>query len=71
MPKLVCITCGRQIYTVAPLRALFAEERICMRCGSDLIADRRTGVREARVPDVADPAGPPAGMPERRSAGRS
>jgi hypothetical protein len=41
MPRLSCWRCGRQIYTVAPLEALFAEERRCPRCGAFLRTDRR------------------------------
>ena len=70
MPKLVCITCGRQIYTVAPLKALFAEERICLRCGNELIADRRSGAPESRAIPQADPQVGDASFPERRAAGR-
>ncbi len=61
MPKLSCRSCGRQIYTVAPLEALFAEERRCPRCGAFLHEDRRVtprrkGVR--RTNPTNDP-GPP------------
>ena len=41
MPRLSCWSCGRQIYTVAPLEALFAEERRCPRCGAFLRDERR------------------------------
>ena len=41
MPRLACWSCGRQIYTVAPLEALFAEERRCPRCGAYLRDERR------------------------------
>ena len=41
MPKLACWSCGREIYTVAPLESLFAEERRCPRCGAFLRTDRR------------------------------
>ena len=41
MPRLVCWACGRQIYTVAPLESLFAEERRCPRCGAFLREERR------------------------------
>ena len=34
MPKLACWSCGRQIYAVAPINSLFAEERRCPRCGA-------------------------------------
>ena len=71
MPKLACRACGRQIYTVATLDSLFAEERRCPRCGAFLEAerrehDRRPAVRRQNLPD--DP-GPPDGT-ERRVAER-
>ena len=50
MPKLACWSCGRQIYTVAPLESLFAEERRCPRCGAYLRDDRREF--ERRGPDA-------------------
>jgi len=60
MPKLACWSCGRQIYTVAPLESLFAEERRCPRCGAFLNAerrdlDRRTYVRRQNRPDDPGP----------------
>ena len=67
MPRLACWSCGRQIYTVAPLEALFAEERRCPRCGAFLNGERRTDDRRSSVrrknPD--NNPGPPA-PPERR-----
>ena len=56
MPRLACWSCGRQIYTVAPLESLFAEERRCPRCGAFLNderreAERRTGIRRQNPPD--------------------
>ena len=48
MPRLSCWSCGRQIYTVAPLEALFAEERRCPRCGAFL----RGGAARDRAPDA-------------------
>ena len=72
MPKLACRACGRQIYTVATLDSLFAEERRCPRCGAFLEperreTDRRQAVRRQNPPDAP---GPPAGEPERRVAER-
>jgi hypothetical protein len=72
VPKLACRACGRQIYTVANIDALFAEERRCPRCGAFLeyerrAVDRRTTVRRVNPPDVP---GPPAGKGERRVAER-
>jgi len=76
VPKLACRACGRQIYTVAPIDALFAEERRCPRCGAFLEherreTDRRQAVRRQNPPH--DPGPPPAGerrVAERRSARR-
>ncbi len=72
VPKLVCRTCGRQVYTVAPLDALFAEERRCPRCGAYMdnerrLTDRRQHSRRLNPPDV--PGAPPA-VAERRVAER-
>ncbi len=69
MPKLACRACGRQIYTVAPIDALFAEERRCPRCGAFMDnerreQDRRQAIRRQNPPD--DP-GPPADGGERRT----
>jgi hypothetical protein len=69
VPKLACRACGRQVYTVAPLDALFAEERRCPRCGAFLeverrLVDRRHMVRRQNPPDVP---GPPPGSGERRT----
>jgi len=61
MPKLACWSCGREIYTVAPLESLFAEERRCPRCGAFLRADRREVERRhhnRRLNPANDP-GPP------------
>jgi hypothetical protein len=71
VPKLACRACGRQIYTVAALDSLFAEERRCPRCGAFLEVerrqlDRRQAIRRQHPPD--DP-GPPGGE-ERRQAER-
>src|SRR5262245_66513326 len=64
MPRLACWTCGRQIYTVAPLEALLAEERRCPRCGAFLRPERRESERRQsnrRVNPPNDP-GPPTPM---------
>jgi hypothetical protein len=61
MPKLACWSCGRQIYTVAPLDSLFAEERRCPKCGAYLNAERRDEERRyynRRENPAAEP-GPP------------
>jgi hypothetical protein len=67
MPRLVCWSCGRQIYTVAPLESLFAEERRCPRCGAFLSPERRETERRERNrrQNPADDPGPPDGV-ERR-----
>ena len=71
MPKLACHACGRQIYTVAPLEALFAEERRCPRCGAYLDAERRATERRTRVRRQNPPTDPgPPGDGERRVAER-
>ena len=60
MPKLACWSCGRQIYTVAPIEALFAEERRCPRCGVFLNDERRDAERRGyiRRQNPADDPGP-------------
>jgi hypothetical protein len=70
--KLACRACGRQIYTVAPLESLFAEERRCPRCGAYLSTERRETDRRQRVRRVNPPddPGPPADTGERRVADR-
>jgi DNA-directed RNA polymerase subunit RPC12/RpoP len=72
MAKLACHTCGRQLYTAAPLENLFAEERRCPRCGAYLDTDRRQDDRRQYVRRVNPPAmpGPPVGIAERRVAER-
>lgn len=72
MPRLACWACGRQIYTVAPLESLFAEERRCPRCGSMLATERREVERRAilRRQNPADDPGPPADDGERRTSDR-
>ena len=68
MPRLACLSCGRQIYTVSPLESLFAEERRCPRCGAFLDRERRETDRRQtirRVNPTHDP-GPPADEDERR-----
>ncbi len=61
MPRLSCWSCGRQIYTVAPLEALFLEERRCPRCGAFLNSDRRDVERriEHRRKNPTHDPGPP------------
>jgi hypothetical protein len=72
MPSLACWSCGRQIYTVAPLDSLFAEERRCPRCGAFLNQDRRTADRRSmnRRQNPADDPGPSDPGDERRTEER-
>jgi hypothetical protein len=69
MPRLACWSCGRQIYTVAPLESLFAEERRCPRCGVFLNPERRDADRRSYVrrENPADDPGPPPKKKERRA----
>jgi ribosomal protein S27AE len=68
MPRLACWSCGRQIYTVAPLESLFAEERRCPRCGAFLSQERRDTERRSynRRQNPQDQPGPPDDGTERR-----
>ena len=72
MPRLACWSCGRQLYTVAPLEALFAEERRCPRCGAFLNPERRDTDRRGYVrrQNPADDPGPPPKKKERRKTER-
>jgi DNA-directed RNA polymerase subunit RPC12/RpoP len=67
MPQLICGSCGRRIYTVAPFEALSGDELRCPRCGGRLAAERRQRDRRRWV--ATDDPGPPAGR-ERRKTGR-
>jgi hypothetical protein len=73
MPRLACWSCGRQIYTVAPLESLFAEERRCPRCGAFLSPERREAERRGtlRRQNPPDDPGPPDGAERRVSERRS
>jgi len=67
MPRLACWSCGRQIYTVSPITALFAEERRCPRCGAFLNQERREAERRGSIRRQNPPAVPgPPGGDERR-----
>jgi hypothetical protein len=61
MPKLACWSCGRQLYTVAPIESLFIEERRCPRCGAFLRDERREFERRSyrRRQNPPDDPGPP------------
>jgi hypothetical protein len=71
MPSLACQSCGRQIYAVAPLESLFAEERRCPRCGAYLHTERRETDRRSTIrrQNPADEPGSPTGE-ERRTTER-
>ena len=72
MPRLACWSCGRTIYTVAPLESLFAEERRCPRCGAFLDRERREIDRRETIrrQNPAEDPGPPTESGERRVAER-
>jgi DNA-directed RNA polymerase subunit RPC12/RpoP len=72
MPKLACMACGRNVYTTAPIEALFAEERRCPRCGAQMQNDRRATERrgQRRRVNPPDNPGPPADTGERRKGER-
>jgi hypothetical protein len=72
MPRLACWSCGRSLYTVAPLESLFTEERRCPRCGLFLQNDRREADRRVLVrrSELADSSRPPHGQDERRDGER-
>ena len=60
MPHLSCRTCGRRIYSVAPLSSMTADELRCPRCGTPMQEDRRgperrTTIRRENPPDVPGP----------------
>jgi DNA-directed RNA polymerase subunit RPC12/RpoP len=67
MPELFCGSCGRRIYTVAPLESLSGDEVRCPRCGGRFAAERRQADRRRRV--AIDDPGPPSGR-DRRKTGR-
>ena len=71
MPRLACWSCGRQIYAVAPLESLFAEERRCPRCGAFLNGERREVDRRSAIrrQNPANDPGPPT-TEERRTTDR-
>jgi hypothetical protein len=67
VPRLACWSCGRVVYTVAPVEALFAEERRCPRCGALMNSERREIERRSAIRRQNPPGdpGPPGGV-ERR-----
>jgi hypothetical protein len=70
MPHLACWSCGRQIYTVAPLASLFAEERRCPRCGASLNPERREHDRREVIRRATEPTEPPPDGEDRRAEDR-
>jgi hypothetical protein len=62
MPHLSCRTCGRRIYSVAPLSSMTADELRCPRCGTAMQEDRRGPERRMtirRENPTEDPGPPP------------
>lgn len=70
MPRLACWSCGRQIYTVSPLEALFAEERRCPRCGAFLSRERREDERRGTIRRQEPDGDPEPPADERRTGER-
>jgi hypothetical protein len=67
MPHLSCRTCGRRIYSVAPLSSMTADELRCPRCGTPVQEDRRGPERRTtirRENPTNDPGPPPVEPPE-------
>ncbi len=73
MPRIVCHTCGREVYTTAPVEQLFQDERRCPRCGAPLSNDRREEDRRQvnRRQNPPDEPGAPGGVERRLSDRRS
>src|SRR4051794_41705027 len=59
MPKLACRTCGRQVYTAAPLESLGRDDRRCPRCGASLASERRLEDRRVSARRGNPPTQPP------------
>ena len=72
MPRLVCWSCGRQIYATSPLESLFADERRCPRCGAFLHGERRDEERRhaIRRQNPIDDPGPPKTKERRKDERR-
>jgi DNA-directed RNA polymerase subunit RPC12/RpoP len=62
MRRIVCFTCGRQVYTTVSFESLMAEERRCPRCGSSMHVERREAERRQAIrrQNPRDDPGPPA-----------
>jgi DNA-directed RNA polymerase subunit RPC12/RpoP len=71
MPRIVCYTCGRQVYTTERFESLSLEERRCPRCGASMHVERRETERRHtnRRQNPGDEPGPPTDG-ERRSGDR-
>ena len=65
MPHLSCRTCGRRIYSVAPLSSMTADELRCPRCGTPMQEDRRGPERRMAIrrENPANDPGPPPAAP--------
>jgi DNA-directed RNA polymerase subunit RPC12/RpoP len=61
MPRIVCFTCGRQVYTTVSFESLMAEERRCPRCGAYMHVERREAERRQAIrrQNPRDDPGPP------------
>ena len=61
MPRIVCFTCGRQVYTTVSFESLMAEERRCPRFGSSMHVERREAERRQAIrrQNPSDDPGPP------------
>ena len=66
MPRIICHTCGREVYATAPIEQLFADERRCPRCGAPLQNDRRVTDRRQvnRRENPSEESGPPESSAE-------
>ena len=62
MPHLACRTCGRRIYSVAPLSSMTADELRCPRCGAYFQEERRVSERRKAIrrENPSTEPGPPA-----------
>lgn len=81
MPRIICHTCGREVYATAPIEQLFADERRCPRCGAPLQNDRRVTDRrqmnrrenpsaESGPTESSEEPGPTESSAERRGKDR-
>ena len=76
MARIVCSTCGREVYTTWTFEALTPGELRCSSCGAEFHPDRRAGERRVgdRRKNPPSHPGPPDGVErrtgERRTGGR-